>query len=116
MGRFVYWMNVSLDLRIEQVPGDHGAGEWLRIDEELHHEFNAQARALALMVQGRVVYEIMEEYWPRAREDASLREVLREHGEIGPAKPRVLVPRTRRSADHNTRVLGGDDAIEQLAA
>lgn len=41
MGRFVYWMNVSLDLRIEQVPGDHGAGEWLRIDEELHREFNA---------------------------------------------------------------------------
>jgi len=61
MGQFVYAMNVSLDLRIEQVPGDNGAGEWLRIDEELHREFNAQARALALMVQGRVVYEVMEE-------------------------------------------------------
>jgi dihydrofolate reductase len=72
MGRFAYWMNVSLDLRIEQVPGDNGAGEWLRISEELHREFNAQARALALMVQGRVIYETMEEYWPRAREDASL--------------------------------------------
>jgi hypothetical protein len=33
MGRFAYWMNVSLDLRIEQVPGDNGAGEWLRISE-----------------------------------------------------------------------------------
>jgi hypothetical protein len=51
MGRFVCLMNVSLDLRIEQVPGDNGAGDWLRIDEELHREFNAQARALALMVQ-----------------------------------------------------------------
>ena len=38
MGRFVYSMNVSVDLRIEQVPGDDGAGEWLRIDEELHRE------------------------------------------------------------------------------
>ena len=46
MGRFVYSMNVSVDLRIEQVPGDDGAGEWLSIDEELHREFNAQARAL----------------------------------------------------------------------
>jgi hypothetical protein len=44
MGRFLYWMNVSLDLRIEQVPGDAGAGEWLRIDEELHREFNARAK------------------------------------------------------------------------
>src|SRR3954471_24369315 len=116
MGRFVYWMNVSLDLRIEQVPGDNGAGEWLRIDEELHREFNAQARALALMVQGRVIFETMEEYWPRAREDASLPDYMREYGEIWTAKPKVLVSRTRHSADHNTRVIGGDDAIEQLAA
>jgi dihydrofolate reductase len=116
VGRFVYWMNVSLDLRIEQVPGDNGAGEWLRIDEELHREFNAQARDLALMVQGRVVYEVMEEYWPRAREDASLPDVLREYGEIWTAKPKVLVSRTRRSADHDTRIFGGDDAIERLAA
>ena len=116
MGRFVYWMNVSLDLRIEQVPGDHGAGEWLRIDEELHREFNAQARALALFVQGRVVYEVMEEYWPRARDDASLPDVLREYGEIWTTTPKVLVSRTRRSADHDTRIIGGDDAIEKLAA
>lgn len=114
MGRFVYMMNVSLDLRIEQVPGDNGAGEWLRIDEELHREFNAQALALALMVQGRVFYEVMEEYWPRSREDASLPDVLREYGEIWTAKPKVLVSRTRHRADHNTQIIGGDDAIEQL--
>ncbi|MEV1173898.1 dihydrofolate reductase family protein [Nonomuraea sp. NPDC049784] len=116
MGRFVYSMQVSLDLRIEQVPGDNGAGEWLRIDEELHRECNALTQALALMVQGRLYYEVMEEYWPRAREDASLPDVMREYGEIWTAKPKVLVSRTRRSADHNTRIIGGDDAIEQLAA
>jgi dihydrofolate reductase len=116
MGRFVYSMNVSLDLRIEQVPGDNGAGEWLRISEELHREANAQTRAVALMVQGRVFYETMEEYWPRARGDASLPDYMREFGEIWTAKPKVLVSRTRRSADHNTRIIGGDDAIEQLAA
>ncbi|MDX6250208.1 MAG: hypothetical protein QOF10_3568 [Kribbellaceae bacterium] len=116
MGHFVYSMNVSLDLRIEQVPGDNGAGEWLRIDEEFHREANAQAQALALMVQGRVFYEVMEEYWPRARADVSLPDYMREYGEIWTAKPKVLVSRTRLSADHNTRIIGGDDAIEQLAA
>ena len=116
MGRFVYWMNVSLDLRIEQVPGDNGAGEWLRIDEELHREFNARARSLAAMVQGRVIYETMEEYWPRARQDASLPDVMREYGKIWTDAPKVLVSRTRHSADHNTRIIGGADAIEQLAA
>ena len=116
MGRFVYAMNVSLDLRIEQVPGDNGAGEWLRIDTELHRELNARARAVAMIVHGRVFYEVMEEYMPRAREDASLPDVLREYGEIWTAKPKVLVSRTRHTADHNTRVIGGDDAIGQLAA
>jgi dihydrofolate reductase len=116
MGRFVYSMQVSLDLRIEQVPGDNGAGEWLRIDEELHREANALTQALALMVQGRVYYEVMEEHWPRAREDASLPDYMREYGEIWTAMPKVLVSRTRRSADHNTRIIGGDDVIEQLAA
>ncbi|SBT39602.1 dihydrofolate reductase family protein [Micromonospora auratinigra] len=116
MGRFLYWMNVSLDLRIEQVPGDDGAGEWLRIDEELHREFNARARALAGMVQGRVIYETMEEYWPRAREDASLPEVMREYGEIWTGARKVLVSRTRHTAGYGTRIIGGDDAIDQLAA
>ena len=115
MGRFTYWMNVSLDLRIEQVPGDDGAGEWLRIGEELHREFNARARGLAMMVQGRVIYETMEEYWPRAREDSSLPDYMREFAEIWTAAPKVLVSRTRHGADHNTRIIGGDDAIEQLA-
>jgi dihydrofolate reductase len=116
MGRFTYWMNVSLDLRIEQAPGEKGGGEWLRIGEELHREFNARARALALMVQGRIIYETMEGFWPQARDDASLPDFLREYGEIWTAKPKVLVSRTRDSAGHNTRIIGGDDAIEQLAA
>ena len=115
MGRFVYGMNVSLDLRIEQVPGDNGAGEWLRIDEEFHREANAQTASLALLVQGRVVYELMEEYWPGARADESLPDFMREYGEIWTDKPKVLVSRSRASADHNTRVIGGEDAIEQLA-
>ncbi len=116
MGRFVYSMNVSLDLRIEQVSGDNGAGEWLRIEEEMHREANAQTQAIALMVQGRIMYEIMEEYWPRAPQDTSLPDYMREYGEIWMAKPKVLVSRTRHSAGHNTRIIGGDNAIEQLAA
>ena len=115
MGRFVYGMNVSLDLRIEQVSGDNGAGDWIRIDEELHRAWGAQVDGLALLVQGRVIHELMEEYWPRARADESLPDYMRDYAEIWVAKPKVLVSRTRQSADHNTRIIGGDDAIEQLA-
>ncbi|MDG4797537.1 dihydrofolate reductase family protein [Micromonospora sp. WMMD1082] len=114
-GRFVYWMNVSVDLRIERAPGEQGGGDWLRIGESLHREFNARARAMSLMVEGRTIYETMEAFWPAARDDGSLADYLREYGEIWTSTPKVLVSRTRDSAGHNTRVIGGDDAIGQLA-
>jgi dihydrofolate reductase len=115
MGRFVYWMNVSVDLKIEHAAGGEDDGSWLRIGESLHREFNARARALSLMVEGRVIYEMMEAYWPAARGDESLPEYLREYGEIWTSTPKVLVSATRTSADYKTRIVGGDDAIEQLA-
>jgi dihydrofolate reductase len=119
-GRFVYWMNVSLDLFIEREAGEHGdigGPGWIRLDEPLHREFNARARSMSMMVQGRIVFEMMDPFWPNARTDASLPGYLREYGEIWTAIPKVLVSRTRTTAEHNTRIFGGngDDAIEQLA-
>jgi dihydrofolate reductase len=113
-GRFVYWMNVSLDLRIEAGPGEEGGGDWLRIDEPLHRVFNERARAMTLSVEGRTIYETMESYWPAARHDGSLPDFLREYGEIWTSMPKVLVSTTRTSAEHNTRIIGRD-AIAELA-
>jgi dihydrofolate reductase len=115
MGRFVYWMNVSLDLKIESAPGDHDAGNWLRITERLHREFNRRARDLALFVEGRIIYEMMDPFWPNARTDESQPDFIREYGEIWTSTSKVLVSRTRESAEHNTTIIGGDDAIDQLA-
>lgn len=118
MGTFVYWMNTSLDLFIEGESGEGGGGEWLRIGEPLHREFNRRARELVLDVSGRVMFEIMEEFWPAARDDESQPDYMREYAHIWVDTPKVLVSRTRgaSSADYNTRVLGGDDVMEQLAA
>lgn len=114
--RFVYWMNVSADLRIERDPDEQGGGDWMSITESLHREFNARAAALTMGIEGRVIHETMESYWPAARDDPSESDVAREYGEIWTTMPKVLVSRTRTSADYNTRIIGGnDDAVEQLA-
>jgi dihydrofolate reductase len=119
MGRMTYWMNVSLDLRIERSASDHVAGEeggeWLRISEQLHREFNERARGMALFVEGRVIYEMMESFWPAAAQDESLPEYLREFGRIWTTAPKILVSNSRTTASHNTRIVGGRDAIDQLA-
>lgn len=120
MGRMTYWMSVSLDLLIERSAGDHVAGEeggeWLRIDEQLFREFNQRGRGLAMFVEGRIIYEMMETVWPAAAQDESLADYLREWGKIWTAAPKVLVSNSRTTASHNTRIVGGADALTQLAA
>lgn len=113
--RFVYWMNVSLDLLIEATDGEQGASDWLRIDEQLHREFNDRARQLSMMVEGRVIYDMMDPFWPNASADESLPDYMREYGRIWTDKPKVLVSRTRVQASHNTTIVGGADAIDRLA-
>ena len=112
--RFVYWMNVSLDLFIEHAHDEQGGGDWMSISDELHEEFNARAEALTMMVQGRKVFETMENFWPAARENTDFPQVYREYGHIWTDKPKILVSRTRKEAPYNTTVFGGDDAIERL--
>jgi len=114
MGRTVYWMNVSLDLYIEGPSSSGGEGEWLRIGEQLHREFNRRASNLSTMVQGRVVYEIMETSWPEIAADETMPEHMQEYGRIWLDMPKVLVSRTRTEAAHNTTVIGSD-AMGQLA-
>jgi len=120
MGRMTYWVNVSLDLRIERSAADRVAGEegggWVRIDEQLFREFNERARGVALWVEGRIIYEMMETVWPSAAEDESLPDHLREWGTIWTAAPKILVSNSRTTAGHNTRIVGGADTIAQLAA
>lgn len=109
----VYWMNVSLDLLIE---ADRAADEWLRIDTEVHEAYNTRARDLALMIEGRVIYEMMEPFWPLAATDATIEPCMQEYGQIWTQMPKVLVSNSRTTAEHNTRVVGGADTIAQLAA
>ena len=116
MGRFVYWMNVSLDLLIEHRADEDGGGDWLRIDERLHREFNKRADRLTVLVQGRRIFEIMEDFWPAASEDPTMPEHVREYGRIWMTKPKILVSDTRTTNAPNTTTIGGSDTIGRLQA
>ncbi|MCZ4495932.1 MAG: bifunctional deaminase-reductase protein, partial [Thermoleophilia bacterium] len=81
----------------------------------LHREFNARALRLAMSVEGRRIYETMEAFWPAAIDDESMPDYMREYGRIWTQANKVLVSNTRTQAQYGTRIIGGADAIEQLA-
>jgi dihydrofolate reductase len=110
-------MNTSLDLYVDGAAdgSEGGGGTWMRIGEELHREFNRRAREITVSVEGRVMHELMEQFWPAAIDDESLPDYLREYGEIWVSADKYMVSRTRTSAEHNTCIIGGDDAIDRIA-
>jgi hypothetical protein len=81
-----------------EIGGGLEGPDWVRLDEVLHREFNAVARAMSMMVESRTIYEMMDPFWPNARGDASLPDFMREFGEIWTSTPKVLVSRTGTSA------------------
>jgi dihydrofolate reductase len=115
MGRLVYWMNVSMDLRIEHRANEQGGGSWMRITDALHRDFNDRARKLAAGIQGRIIHETMESFWPSAANDPSVSQVMRDYGKIWVAMPKYLVSNTRKAADYNTQIIGGPDVIQTIA-
>ena len=56
-----------------------------------------------MLVEGRLIYDMMDSFWPDARADESVPDYLREYGGIWTDKPKVLVSRTRRTASRTTR-------------
>jgi dihydrofolate reductase len=94
--RIVLPMNVSTDGFFEGLGGDIG---WHRVDDELHQYFNDQLRDLAGFLNGRVIYELMAEFWPTADNDPQSSAPMREFAAIW----------TNRSA-----LSGGSSAAEAL--
>jgi dihydrofolate reductase len=93
--RIVLPMNVSTDGFFEGLGGDIG---WHRVDDELHQYFNDQLRDLAGFLNGRVIYELMAEFWPTADNDPQSSAPMREFAAIW----------TNRSA-----LSGGSSAAEE---
>jgi dihydrofolate reductase len=115
MGRLVYSMMVSLDGFVETP--DHSL-DWVIIDDEIHGFANEQARASALDIYGRGMWETMT-YWATADQNPGEPPVQVEFAKIWQAMPKVVVSRSLESVDGpNVRLMREDgvDAVRRLAA
>jgi hypothetical protein len=59
-------MSISLD---GFFAGPNGERDWHNFSEELHWHFNEHLGAMSAFLDGRVMHEMMAEFWPTADAD-----------------------------------------------
>jgi dihydrofolate reductase len=108
-GRLVYSMSVSLDGYAADAAGSL---DWVIVDEELHAHFNEEARAAAVFLYGRRMYEEMAAYWPTAESDPSATPMMLDFARIWRETPKVVFSRSLASVEHNPRLVRNGAAAE----
>ncbi|WP_067709990.1 dihydrofolate reductase family protein [Nocardia yamanashiensis] len=109
MGKIVHIVHQSLDGYIE---GPNGEFDWPVMDPEMSEDTNALAEAADAFLYGRVVWEMMSYFWPRAEELSTHPHDLA-FAPIWRAKPKVVVSRTLAAADWNATVVADPGALAE---
>ena len=101
--RKVIWMSsVSVDGFFEGPNREIG---WHRVDDELHRHFNEVLAPMGAFLHGRVMYQLMAEFWPTADADPAAPTPIAEFARIWRDMPKIVYSRTLGRADWNATVV-----------
>lgn len=102
MRKIVLHLGISLDGYFEGPDADIS---WHRVDEELHTFFNEQLAQSSVFLEGRVTYELMEEFWPTADEDPAASPAVKQFADIWRGMPKIVYSRTLDTPGPNATVV-----------
>lgn len=102
MRKIVLMMSVSLDGYIE---GENRDISWHRVDDEFHQHMNDTIRGMGALLHGRVVYELMADFWPTADADPDATATTVEFAGIWRDMPKFVYSRTLKDAEWNSTVV-----------
>lgn len=109
MAKLVRFVHQSADGYIE---GPNGEFDWAAMGPELSDHGQVMNETTDAFLYGRVVWDMMSSYWPKAEELSDDPHDIR-YAPIWREKPKIVVSRTLTSADWNTRVVS---SVSDLAA
>jgi dihydrofolate reductase len=102
MRKIVMHLGISLDGYFEGPDADIS---WHRVDDELHSYFNEQLATASAFLEGRVTYQLMEEFWPTADQDPDVEPFMAEFAAIWRRMPKVVYSRTLDTPGPNATVV-----------
>ncbi|MFJ8848630.1 dihydrofolate reductase family protein [Streptomyces cyaneofuscatus] len=112
MNKIVSSISVSLDGFFEGPDRDI---EWHSVDEEVHQHFNDYLRTAGAFVEGRVTYQLMEEFWPTADQDPANAGPMAEFAGIWRDMPKYVYSRTLEAVGPGATLLREVDRDEVCA-
>ncbi|MEV4947776.1 dihydrofolate reductase family protein [Streptomyces sp. NPDC053755] len=110
--KIILYMSVSLDGYME---GPDRSIDWHTVDAELHRHFNEELAAAGGFIDGRVTYELMQDFWPTADKDPASTPEMVEFAEIWRTKPKIVYSTTLEHADGDTTIVRSVDPDEVRA-
>jgi len=97
-------MHTSLD---GFVAGLNGEMDWIKVDEEMFDFVATMTEQADTALYGRVTYEMMQSYWPKAGEQPNASKHDIEHSTWYNRVSKVVLSKTMKEAGlHNTKVIG----------
>ncbi|MFD3544833.1 dihydrofolate reductase family protein [Streptomyces sp. NPDC058655] len=102
MRQIILMMSMSLDGYVE---GPDRQIDWALVDDEVHRHLNEEARAMGGFLEGRVTYELMEEFWPTADADPANAGPMAEFAAIWRDTPKYVYSRTLRQVGDNATIV-----------
>jgi len=97
-------MHTSLD---GFVAGLNGEMDWIKVDDEMFDFVATMTDQADTALYGRVTYEMMQSYWPKAGEQPNASKHDIEHSTWYNRVSKVVLSKTMKEAGlHNTKVIG----------
>jgi dihydrofolate reductase len=111
MRKLILAINISLD---GFIAGPDGDLDWTIADEEMHDYYAAVLNQADAILYGRVMYEMMADYWPTAPQDPSISKGELEFAHAINRIHKIVYSRTLDNVGWNTTVMRTVDPDEVL--
>ncbi|MEV6038857.1 dihydrofolate reductase family protein [Nonomuraea sp. NPDC052116] len=108
MSKLIYWVHTSVDGHIE---GPNGEFDWPAMGPELSAYGDEVHARVGTFLYGRVVWEMMSNYWPHAESISDDPHDLK-FAPIWRSTPKVVFSTTLQEAGWDARIVSGDLAKE----
>jgi len=104
MRNLIFFMHTSLD---GFVAGLNGEMNWIKLDEKLFDFVATMTEQADTALYGRVTYEMMQSYWPKAGEQPNASKHDKEHSAWYNKVSKVVLSKTLIDSElQNTKVIG----------